>query len=213
MEENRIYSKMFTWMFVGLLITFLSGYCLSLNPLLLYNIVSIGIVPIIIIELAIALIMGFGIKKMNPLATRICYIIYCVVTGITFSTIFLAYKMGSIMLVFLITSIMFGIMALIGYKTKVDLTKFSTLLLVALLSIIIVSIINIFIGSSSLEILLCIVGIVVFLGYTAYDMNTVKQLVMTIGEDKAAVYGAFQLYLDFINLFIKLLELIGKSDD
>lgn len=213
MEENRIYSKMFTWMFVGLMITFLAGYCLSLNQVLLYNILSIGIIPIIIIELAVALIMGFGIKKMNPLTTKICYIIYCVVTGITFSTIFLAYEMGSIMLIFLITSIMFGIMAAIGYKTKMDLTKFSTLLFVALLSIIIVSIINIFIGSSSLEIVLCIVGIIVFLGYTAYDMNTVKQLVMTIGEDKAAVYGAFQLYLDFINLFIRLLELFGKSDD
>ena len=213
MEENRIYSKMFTWMFVGLMITFLAGYCLSLNQVLLYNILSIGIIPIIIIELAVALIMGFGIKKMNPLTTKICYIIYCVVTGITFSTIFLAYEMGSIMLIFLITSIMFGIMAAIGYKTKMDLTKFSTLLFVALLSIIIVSIINIFIGSSSLEIVLCIVGIIVFLGYTAYDMNTVKQLVMTIGEDKAAVYGAFPLYLDFINLFIRLLELFGKSDD
>lgn len=213
MEENRIYSKMFTWMFVGLMITFLAGYCLSLNQVLLYNILSIGIIPIIIIELAVALIMGFGIKKMNPLTTKICYIIYCVVTGITFSTIFLAYEMGSIMLIFLITSIMFGMMAAIGYKTKMDLTKFSTLLFVALLSIIIVSIINIFIGSSSLEIVLCIVGIIVFLGYTAYDMNTVKQLVMTIGEDKAAVYGAFQLYLDFINLFIRLLELFGKSDD
>lgn len=213
MEENRIYSRMFTWMFVGLMITFLSGYCLSMNEVLLYNILSIGIIPIIIIELAIAVIMGFRIQKMNPLTTKICYIIYCITTGITFSTIFLTYEMGSIMLIFLITSILFGIMALIGYKTKIDLTKFSTILFVALLSIIIVSIINIFIGSSTLEIGLSILGILIFLGYTAYDMNTVKPLVTTIGEEKAAVYGAFQLYLDFINLFIRLLELLGKRDD
>jgi len=104
----------------------------------------------------------------------------CVVTGVTFSTIFLAYEMGSIMLVFLVTSVMFGIMALIGYKTKTDLTKFSTLLFVALLSIIIVTIINVFIGSSSLEMILCIAGIVVFLGYTAGFLGIVLGLFVYI---------------------------------
>lgn len=213
MEENRIYSKMFTWMFVGLMITYLAGYCLSLNLTLLYNILSIGIIPIIIIELAIAVAMGFAIKKMSPLVTKICYIIYCITTGITFSTIFLAYEMGSIMMIFLITAILFGVMAVIGYTTKTDLTKYSTLFLIGLLAIIIVSIINIFIGSSRLEMILSILGIVIFLGYVAYDMNTVKKLVVAVGEDKAAVYGAFQLYLDFINLFIRLLELLGKEKD
>lgn len=213
MEENRVYSKMFTWMFVGLMITYLAGYCLSLNLTLLSNILSIGIIPIIVVELAIAVAMGFAIKKMSPLVTKICYIIYCITTGITFSTIFLAYEMGSIMMIFLVTAILFGIMAVIGYTTKKDLTKYSTLLFIGLLSIIIVSIINIFIGSSQLEIFLCIFGIAVFLGYVAYDINTVKLLVNSVGEDKAAVYGAFQLYLDFINLFIRLLELFGKEKD
>ena len=213
MEENVVYSKMFTWMFIGLMITFLSGYSLSLNQVMLYNVLSIGIIPIIIMELAIAFVMGFLIRKMSPTMTKVCYLIYCIITGLTFGSIFLAYDMGSIMLIFLVTSILFAVMALIGYTSKVNLAKYSTILFIALLASIIVSIINIFIGSSQLEILLSVLCIVIFLGYVAYDMNTVKQLVVSIGEDKAAVYGAFQLYLDFINLFIRLLELFGKNRD
>ncbi len=213
MEENVVYSKMFTWMFIGLMITFLSGYSLSLNQVMLYNVLSIGIIPIIIMELAIAFVMGFLIRKMSPAMTKVCYLIYCIITGLTFGSIFLAYDMGSIMLIFLVTSILFAVMALIGYTSKVNLAKYSTILFIALLASIIVSIINIFIGSSQLEILLSVLCIVIFLGYVAYDMNTVKQLVVSIGEDKAAVYGAFQLYLDFINLFIRLLELFGKNRD
>lgn len=214
MEQNKIYSKMFTWLFVGLMITFISGYSLSLNLNLLYSVLSLGIIPIIVIELAIAFIMGLRIKKMNPITTKICYIIYCITTGITFASIFIAYDMLSIMSIFLVTAILFGIFAIIGHTTKLDLTKFATILFVALISIIIVSILNIFIfKSSQLELVLSIIGILIFLGYIVYDINTVKYLMDSIGEEKAAVYGAFQLYLDFINLFIRLLELFGKSDN
>lgn len=214
MLDNRIYSRMFTWLFAGLMITFISGYCLSLNQELLFNILSVGIIPIIIIELAIAIIMGFRIQKMKPMTTKICYIIYSITTGITFSTIFLAYQMSSIVYVFLITAIVFGICAILGYTTKLDLTKFGVILFIALLAALIVSLLNIFVfKSTQLELWISIIFILVFLGYTAYDMHTVKYLMNSIGEEKAAVYGAFQLYLDFINIFIRLLELFGKSKD
>lgn len=214
MLDNKVYSRMFTWLFAGLMITFISGYCLSLNEALLYNILSVGIIPIIVIEFAIAIIMGFRIQKMKPVTTKICYIIYSITTGITFSSIFLAYKMSSIMFVFLVTALVFGICAILGYTTKIDLTKFSTILFVALLASLIISLLNIFVfKSSQLEFWLSIIIIVIFLGYIAYDMHSVKYLMNSIGEEKAAVYGAFQLYLDFINIFIRLLELIGKSDD
>lgn len=214
MEENRLYPRMFTWLFVGLMITFISGYCLSLNETLLYNVLSIGIIPIIVIELLIAVFMGIRVKKMSPFTTKLCYIVYSITTGITFSTIFLTYKMSSIMFIFLVTAILFGIFALIGYFTKIDLTRFSTLLFIALIGIILVSILNIFIfKSSQLELTLSIICIIVFLGYIAYDIQSTKYLMASIGEEKAAVYGAFQLYLDFINVFIKLLELFGKNDN
>ena len=214
MEENRLYPRMFTWLFVGLMITFISGYCLSLNETLLYNVLSIGIIPIIIIELLIAVFMEIRVKKMSPFTTKLCYIVYSITTGITFSTIFLTYKMSSIMFIFLVTAILFGIFALIGYFTKIDLTRFSTLLFIALIGIILVSILNIFIfKSGQLELILSIICIIVFLGYIAYDIQSTKYLMASIGEEKAAVYGAFQLYLDFINIFIKLLQLFGKNDN
>lgn len=214
MRENNIYYRMFTWLAVGLLITFVSGYSLSLNKELLYSVLGIGIIPIIIIELVIAIFMGTRIKKMNPITTKICYIVYSITTGITFGVIFLEYKLSSIILIFLTTAILFGLLSIYGYVTKKDLTKISTILLVGLISIVIVSLLNVFIfRSSSLEILLSILSIIIFLGFIAYDVNNVKYLMNTIDEDKAAVYGAFQLYLDFINLFIRLLELFGKNKD
>ncbi len=212
--ENRIYSKMFNWLFIGLFITFVSGYSLSLNETLLMNILSIGIFPIIIVELVIAFAMGFFIKKLSPLMTKIFYIIYSITTGVTFGTIFLAYRMDSIMTIFLVAALLFGLLAFYGYTTKKDITKLGTLLFVALLASLIVSILNVFIfKSSGLEFGLSLLIIIVFLGYVAYDMNNIKYLVGTLDEDKAAVYGAFQLYLDFINIFIRLLELFGKRND
>lgn len=211
--KNSIYSKMFGWLFIGLLITFAAGYALSLNELLLMQILSIGIFPIIIIEIVVALLMGFRIQKMKPLTAKICYILYSIITGVTFSTIFITFEMSSIIMIFLITAISFGILAAYGYFTKRDVTKIGNMLFVALLAIIIISIINIFLRSSSIEIGISIISILIFMGYVIYDMNNIKYLLDSIGDDKAAVYGAFQLYLDFINIFIRLLQFFGKRDD
>lgn len=211
--ENNVYPKMFSWLSIGLLITFISGYCLSLNEVLLYNVLSIGVIPIIIIELGIALFMGFGIRKMNPLTAKICYIIYCITTGVTFGTIFIAYKMASIILIFALTALMFALLAIYGYFTKKDITKIGKILFVALIGIIITSIVNIFLGNSMLQLGISIICILVFMGYIAYDIKKVKYLLNELGEDKTAVYGAFQLYLDFINLFIRLLQIFGKRND
>ena len=214
MKDNNVYYRMFLWLFVGLLITFISGYSLSLNKELLYSILVIGLIPIIIIEIVIAIFMGLRIKKMNPITAKICYIIYSVTTGITFGTIFLEYKLLSIMSIFLVSAIMFALLAIYGYTTKKDLTKFSTILVVALISMIVVSILNLLVfKSTTLELLLSILSIFIFLGYIAYDMRNIKYLMNSLGEEKASIYGAFQLYLDFINLFIRLIELFGKNKD
>lgn len=211
--KNSIYSKMFGWLFIGLLITFAAGYSLSLNELLLMQILSVGIFPIIIIEIVVALLMGFRIQKMKPLTAKICYILYSIITGVTFSTIFITFEMSSIIMIFLITAISFGLLAAYGYFTKRDVTKIGNMLFVALLAIIIISIINIFLRSSSIEIGISIISILIFMGYIIYDMNNIKYLLDSIGDDKAAVYGAFQLYLDFINIFIRLLQFFGKRND
>ncbi len=213
-QQNEIYPKLFTWLFIGLLITFTSGYVLSVNPTMAVNVLSIGFLPIVVIELVIALVMGIRIRKMNPLTTKICYIIYCITTGLTFSSLFLYYQLTSLLSIFLITAVIFAVLAIYGYKTKKDLSKFGTILLIGLIVTIILSVLNYFIfKTSSMDILLTIIGIFIFAGYIAYDMSKVKLLLNEVGEEKAAVYGAFQLYLDFINLFVRLLELFGKKDD
>ena len=212
--ENRIYSKVFSWLFIGLMITFISGYCLSLNQALLYQVLSIGIIPIVIIELVIALVMGLKIRTMNPIVAKICYIVYSLITGVTFGSIFYVYEVSSVIFVFLVTSSIFGLLALYGYVTKRDVTKMSTILFVTLIAGLIISVLNLFIfKSSQLDTFLSIIMLVVFMGYVIYDMNTIKYLVNSMDEDNAAVYGAFQLYLDFINIFIRLLEFIGKEKD
>lgn len=214
MLENRIYSKMFTWLFIGLMTTFVSGYCLSINEELLIKVLSVGIIPIVILEVVIALVLSLRLNKMKPLTTKICYIVYSIITGVTFSTIFVVYKIDTIMLVFLITAVLFGICALIGYTTKADLTKYSVLLFITLLAIFIVSVLNIFIFKSTmLELIISVISIILFMGYIAYDINTVKYLMNSVGEEKAAVFGAFQLYLDFINIFINLIKFFGENDN
>ena len=214
MENNEIYPKMFTWLCVGLLITFITGYSLSINKEMMYNILSVGIIPIVILELGIAIAMGFLIKKMSPMVAKVCYLVYCVVTGITFSSIFVLYKMSSVISIFGISALIFGLLALYGYITKKDLSKFGTILFFILLGLIVGELLNAFIfKSETANMGLSIIGVLVFTFYIAYDVNKVKYILPTLGEEKTAIYGAFQLYLDFINLFIRLLELFGKRDD
>lgn len=212
--KNQIYSKVFSWLFIGLMITFVSGYCLSLNEVLLYKILSIGVIPIVIIELVIALVMGLKIRTMNPITTKICYIIYSLITGVTFGSIFYIYELSSVIFVFLAASLIFGLLALYGYSTKRDVTKISTILFVTLITSVIISILNVVIfKNSQMDMFLSIILLLVFMGYVIYDMNSIKYLVNSMDEENAAVYGAFQLYLDFINIFIKLLDFFGKEKD
>lgn len=213
-ENTQVYPKMFTWLFIGLLITFASGYALTLNEQLMIQVLAIGILPIAIIEIVIALVLGIRLAKMHPLTMKILYVIYSILTGVTFSVIFVAFEVSSLISIFIITAIIFALLAFYGYTTKRDLTKIGPIALIALLAIIIAGILNIFIFKSTMfDTALTIIGVLIFIAYIAYDVNKVKQLMLAIGEEKAAVYGAFQLYLDFINLFIRLLELFGKRRD
>lgn len=213
-ENTQVYPKMFTWLFIGLLITFASGYALTLNEQLMIQVLALGILPIAIIEIVIALVLGIRLAKMQPLTMKILYVIYSILTGVTFSVIFVVFEVSSLISIFIITAIIFALLAFYGYTTKRDLTKIGTIALIALLGIIIGGILNIFIFKSTMfDTVLTMLGVLIFIAYIAYDVNKVKQLMLAIGEEKAAVYGAFQLYLDFINLFIRLLELFGKRRD
>ncbi|MCI8548353.1 MAG: Bax inhibitor-1/YccA family protein [Bacilli bacterium] len=213
MNKNELYPKVFTWLFVGLLVTFLTGYCLSINEEMVYNLVST--VPywlLIVIELGVAIFFSVRISKMSKITASICYLIYSFITGITFSTIFIVYNLSSIMFVFLVTAITFLIFAIIGYTTKKDVSGWGSFLMMALLAVIVTSIVNIFIKSSTMDLIITLISVVIFLGYVIYDMKNVERLAL-VNSEAGPIYGAFQLYLDFINIFVDLLKLLGNSDN
>lgn len=215
MELNKVFSKIFMWMFLGLLVTFATAYYISTNDNMVYNIFSGGKYWIIwILELVVVIWLSARITKMNSMTAKILFILYSLLTGITLSSIFVIYKIESIVFVFLITAIVFLIMGLIGYFTKIDLTKLGTILLMMLLAIIIATIVNIFVGSEVFDLGICIVGLIVFLGFVAYDIQRIKNMLpMFPDEDNLAIFGALELYLDFINIFLRLLQLFGNNKD
>ena len=214
--NNKFLSKVFGWMFIGLLITFGTGFLVSSNENMLINILSgPGLAVILIMELLLVIFLSARIAKMSSSVAKASFILYSFVNGLFFSTYFVEFEISSLIFVFLITAIIFGIFALIGAITKLDLTKMGTYLLMGLIGIIICGVINIFVGSSSFDFILSVVGVILFLGYTAYDVKMImnSDKFSMIPEENLAIYGALELYLDFINLFIRLIEFFGKRND
>lgn len=215
MEDNKLLSKSFLWMCIGLLVTFVTGFGVSMNERMLENIFGgSGFWILVILEFVLVIVLSARVMKMNPTTAKICFILYSFVSGLTFSSIFVVYELTSIMMIFLVSAIIFGIMAFIGYTTKVDLSRVGFYLLMALLGVILVSIINIFLGNGTLEIIICIICLLLFIGITAYDVQKIRALESTgLPEDNLAIYGALELYLDFINIFLQILELFAKNKD
>ncbi len=168
----------------------------------------------IIAELALVIILSAAIRKLSPAVAMLCFFLYAVINGITLSSIFMIYQLGSIFRVFVISALMFGGMSIYGATTKSDLRSAGRYLYMALMGLIIASIVNLIFRSSGLDWLISIIGVGVFVGITAYD----TQKLMTIGIhndgsetfQKMAIIGALELYLDFINIFLKMLRLFGK---
>lgn len=212
--DNKIFSKVFFWMFIGLAVTFGVGYFVSINQNMLYNVFNTFYIFLIIAELVVVIWLSARIRKMQPMTAKILFLLYSFLTGLTFSSIFVIYEIMSIMYVFGITALIFLIFALIGYFTKIDLTKLGIYLFMALLGVIICTIINMFVGSETFDLGLTLVCLIIFIIYIAYDMQVIKRNLYMIGEeDNLAIYGALQLYLDFINIFLRLLQLFGRNRD
>ena len=211
---NNIFQKVFAWLAFGLFLSFGVAYYVSTNENLVQTIFSSNYIWFVLLELGIAFVLSLCIKKLSRVATQVLYIAYSLVTGFTLSSIFLVYKLNSIIYIFLITSFIFIALSIYGYTTKKDITKLGTILFFGLIGVIIITFINVFIiKSNNLDILLSIVSIIIFTCYIAYDVHIIKRGLYDLDEDKLAVYGAFQLYLDFINLFLDLLRIFGKSKD
>ena len=214
---SKFFSKVYLWMFIGLLISGAVAYYTSVTPGV-RGLVYGGFTFFIILELVVVIAFSALRKKVSPAVAKILFIIYSVVSGLTLSSIFLVYKLESIGMVFISAALMFGLLALYGFITKNDLSSFGKILIFALLAIIIMSLINMFIGNSTFSIVISVISIVVFLGLTAWDMQALKAMYNYYASDekelnKIAIYGALDLYLDFINIFLQLLNLFGKRRD
>lgn len=212
MENNKLFTKIYGWMFIGLLISFVTGYFVSTKPNMVYNIANSYWI-LALLEIGVCVWLSAGIWKMQKLTAQILFCLYSFLTGLTFSMIFMVFKLDSIIMVFGITSLVFAIMAIIGHVTNIDLTKLGSILLMGLIGIIIASLINLFIGSNAFDLGIVIIGIIIFILYVAYDVQKIKVIAQDVEQDKAAIICAFELYLDFINIFIKLLRIFGKSKD
>ncbi len=211
--KNNFYSNVFGWLFIGLLITFGSGLIFMNSPELLVRIFgSSGYLFIFIAQIVIAIVLSARIHKMSSVTAKILYTVYTILTGVTFSSLFIIFKLDSILFVFLVTAIIFGVFAIIGKTTKLDLSKFGTLLFMSLLVVIILQVVNMFVMNNTLDMVMCAVSALIFMGYIAYDMQKLKKANEEgFTSDNMAIIFAFELYLDFINLFIDLLNLFGKE--
>ncbi len=219
-SENRMskfFSKVYLWMFIGLLVSGGIAYYTSVTPGvrgLVYTYFNL----FLILELVVVIAFSALRKKVSPLVAKVLFLVYAAISGLTLSSIFLVYKLDSIGMVFLSSALMFGLMAGYGYITKTNLSSFGKVLIFALLAVIIMSLINMFIGNGTFGIVISVISIVVFLGLTAYDMQNLKSMYDYYANDenelnKVAIYGALDLYLDFINIFLRLLQLFGKNKD
>ena len=214
MKDNLI-SKTSLWMCFGLLVTFATGYFVSTSEVMLNNIYNgPGYIIFVIVELVLVFVLSSGVMKMKPTTAKVSFLLYSFVSGLTFASIFIYYAVSSIIYIFLAAAITFAIMALIGYTTKLDLTKMGSYLLFALIAAIIVSLVNIFLNNSMIYLIVSIVCVLIFIGITAYDVQKIKNLENSgLPVENLAIYGALDLYLDFINLFINLLSIFGRRDN
>lgn len=210
--------KVYVWMTLALVITGLTAYGIANSPGLFYAIVSNHFLfwGLVIGEFALVLGINSAIHRLSITTATLLFILYSVVNGATLSVIFMVYALTSIANVFFITAGTFAVMAFIGYTTKKDLTSLGRMLFMGLVGIIIATVVNIFLGSSMLNMIVSYVGILVFIGLTAYDSQKIKRLLYTADStdesaQKIALLGSLTLYLDFINLFLMLLRIFGGN--
>lgn len=213
--------NVFLWMFVALGLSAGFAYLFSTNAQLLSMLfdpisgsrTTLGTIAMFA-PLAFVLLISFGLNRLSFPVLALVFVLYSAATGISLSYILLIYTSSSVIGCFISASVLFAVMAIAGYTTEVDLTRFGSILMMALVGIIIASVVNFFLGSSQLDYIISFIGVALFIGLTAYDMQRLKRIAAGIeygdaSASKMVIMGALTLYLDFINLFLMLLRLFG----
>lgn len=218
LEIRPLLRRVYLWMTVGVLLTAVVALLTVTTPVLrnlLLN--SLVVWGALIGELALVVVLSAAIRRLSPMVATLLFFVYAGLLGFSLSGIFFVYDLGSIALAFLSASALFGMMTFVGFVTRADLTRLGTYLIVGLFGLIIATLLNLFLRSSTLDLLVSLIGIVVFTGLTAYDTQKIARMAKdpAVQEEGAmlgrlSVLGALTLYLDFVNLFLFLLRLIGR---
>ena len=217
---RTLMGKVYLWMTLALAVTGLTSLYVASSPGLVQSIfASRGTFWLLVIaELALVFILSARIMKMSFSTAGIMFALYSVLNGVTMSFIFIAYTSTSIATAFFVTAGMFAAMSFIGFVTKKDLSSFGSFFTMALIGLIIASIVNMFVASSALDWAITYIGVLVFVGLTAYDTQKIKQMMLMHGDEvndgtmKLALMASLTLYLDFINLFLYLLRIFGRRE-
>jgi uncharacterized protein len=209
--------RVYNYMGAGLVITGLVAYLVGSTPALYVPIFQSPLKWVVMLApLAFVFFFSFRLHAMSAAAAQMAFWAFCAVMGLSMAAVFLQFTGASIARTFFISATMFGAMSLYGYTTKRDLSKFGSFLMMGLIGVVIASIANIFLGSSALQFAVSVIGIVVFVGLTAWDTQTIKeQYAENIdheSQQKLAVFGALSLYLNFVNIFQLLLNLTGERE-
>lgn len=210
--------KVYVRMFFALVVTALTALYVASSPAILTTILGSRTIffGLMIAELAVVFIVTGMLHKLSTTTAVLLFYLYAILNGVVFSSIFVAYELGSIAYTFFITAGVFGAMSVYGLVTKNDMTKFGSYCIMALFGLIIATIVNIFVASSTLDWIISLVGVALFIGLTAWDTQKIKNAAYTTEPSqmgKLATIGALSLYLDFINLFLYLLRFFGRSND
>lgn len=222
--SRRFIANVFVWMFVALGVSAFCAYSFANTPALLSMLVDVSsgrlvLTPLAYVAmfspLAFVLLIRFGLNKISYPVLAGLFVAYAAVTGVSLSFILLLYTSASVFIVFAISAGVFGVMAIAGYTTQMDLTNFGSIMIMLLVGVIIASVVNFFLHSSALYYIISYVGIAVFTGLTAYDVQKLKNIGAGLeygdaSAKKMALMGGLTLYLDFVNLFLMILRLFGR---
>lgn len=223
-RSKSFIANVFAYMFLALGISAVVAFLFFNNPQWLLPIIENKILFYVVMfaPLGFVLTMSLGFKKLSAPVLVALFVIYSAITGLTFSFILLIYTANSVFACFASAAAMFGVMAFMGYTTNKDLTSFGRIMTMGLIGIVIASLINMFLGNATMDYIISFIGVLVFTGLTAYDVQKIKRIGEGFDENgqvlegdvkKFAIMGALTLYLDFINLFLMLLRLFGGKRD
>lgn len=218
---SKLMRNVYAWMCAGLLMTALTAMGVAKNAELFTMLMTNKLLfwGIMIAEIALVIYLSARIMRMSFFSASLCFAAYSILNGVTMSFIFMAYTTENIAQTFLITAGTFGAMSLVGFFIKKDLSGLGRMLIMLLIGLIIASVINIFLASSTMAVILNYLGVIIFVGLTAYDTQKIKQMLQYssyygISEQtqKMALLGSLTLYLDFINMFLYLLRIFGNRE-